>query len=59
MLNCCYRPAVFEELELQGSGRVCVARAEMYCKIVMLERAMESLVVQGAQKNRPNYVQVK
>lgn len=50
---------MFEELELQGSGRVCVARAEMYCKIVMLERAMESLVVQGAQKNRPNYVQVK
>ncbi len=37
----------------------CVACAEMYCKIVMFERAMESLVVQGAQKNRPNYVQVK
>lgn len=28
----------------------CVACAEMYCEIVMFERLMESMVVQGAQK---------
>lgn len=38
------------QLLLQMCGKVCVACAEMYCKIVMFERLMESMVVQGPQK---------
>lgn len=38
------------QLRLQMCGKVCAACAEMYCKVEMFERLMESMVVQGAQK---------
>lgn len=44
------RTGAIMQLRLQMCGKVCAACAEMYCKVEMFERLMESMVVQGAQK---------